>query len=427
MKDSSVPWLGEVPSNWDIVRIKHPLKERKENNKPQKTENVLSLLKDRGVIPYDEKGDIGNKSKENLEDYKLAYPGDIVLNSMNVIIGSVGISEYFGAVSPVYYMLNTRYPEDSIKYLNYIFQTDEFQKFLVGYGNGILAHRMRIPMQKLNTIMIPYPNHEIQHRIAAHLDQKVSLIDNIIEKTKLSIEEYKKYKQSLIAEIVTKGLNKKVKMKDSGIEWIGEIPEHWDIIRPLKVCELIRGNSNFQKTDLSNQGEYVAVQYGKIYKVEEVDAAYQFYVDKSFHKESQVVRYDDTILISTSETMGDLGHSCYYNRKDDGLLGGEQLCLRPDTNILNGKFLYYATQYFKYELNQYATGLKVFRFRTDDLKKITMVIPPIEEQKLLVNFLDNKIPVISKIISNKESLIEELASYKKSLTYEFVTGKREVM
>src|SRR5690554_3609077 len=105
MKDSGVVWIGEVPSEWDIIKIKHPLKERKEKNYPKKTDNILSLLKDRGVIPYDEKGDIGNKSKDNIEDYKLAYPNDIVLNSMNIIIGSVGLSRYFGAVSPVYYTL----------------------------------------------------------------------------------------------------------------------------------------------------------------------------------------------------------------------------------------------------------------------------------------------------------------------------------
>ncbi|WNF38512.1 restriction endonuclease subunit S [Bacillaceae bacterium IKA-2] len=257
MKDSGISWLGEIPTDWEAVKIKHALKERKENNKPQKTDNILSLLKDRGVIPYREKGDIGNKSKENLEDYKLAYPGDIVLNSMNVIIGSVGLSKYFGAVSPVYYMLKNRYSKDSIEYFNYVFQTEEFQKSLIGYGNGILAHRMRIQMLKLNTVMIPYPLPELQKEISTYLDQKVDFIDNIIEKTKESIKEYKKYKQSLITETVTKGLNPNVKMKDSGIEWIGEVPEHWEA-RKLKydfeIVKRIAGELGYNVLSITQQG-----------------------------------------------------------------------------------------------------------------------------------------------------------------------------
>lgn len=104
MKDSGVAWIGEIPKNWEIKRLKSVLLERNENNKPKKTDFILSLLNDRGVIPYDEKGDVGNKSKEDVTGYKLAYPNDLVLNSMNVVIGSVGISKYFGCVSPAYYM-----------------------------------------------------------------------------------------------------------------------------------------------------------------------------------------------------------------------------------------------------------------------------------------------------------------------------------
>lgn len=410
MKDSGVEWIGEIPEDWEMIKLRYSV-------------NITTGKKDvnqgnpNGEYPFFTCSMFPYKSDE------YSFDCEALLVAGN---GMVGYSHYYNGKFEAY---QRTYVLADFKRVNPIFLKHYISEMLVKYleNKSVGSVIDFIKLSDLKTFNVTLPSLNKQGILAEYLDKKVAEIDNIISKTQASIEEYKRYKQSIITEAVTKGLDPNVPMKDSGIEWIGEIPEHWDTMRPLKVCELIRGNSNFQKTDLSNQGEYVAVQYGKIYKVEEVDAAYQFYVDKSFHKESQVVRYDDTILISTSETMEDLGHSCYYNRKDDGLLGGEQLCLRPDTNILNGKFLYYATQYFKYELNQYATGLKVFRFRTDDLKKMTMVIPPIEEQKLLVNFLDNKIPVISKIISNKESLIEELASYKKSLIYEVVTGKKEVM
>lgn len=172
MKDSGVKWIGDIPKDWDIKNIKSILAERKELNNPVKTEFILSLMKDRGVIPYTEKGDVGNKSKEDYTGYKLAYPKDIVLNSMNIIIGSVGISNHFGAVSPVYYMLYPRNNNDSVEYFNCIFQTKEFQNNLKGYGNGIMEHRMRIQMSKLNTVLLPYPSTKEQNEIANYLDKK---------------------------------------------------------------------------------------------------------------------------------------------------------------------------------------------------------------------------------------------------------------
>ena len=127
MKDSGIEWIGEIPKEWATKRLKAVLCERTEINNPIKTDFILSLTNDRGVIPYNEKGDVGNKSKDDLTGYKLAYPNDIVLNSMNVIIGSVALSSYFGCVSPVYYMLYPRSSNDSTKYYNYLFQTKEWQ------------------------------------------------------------------------------------------------------------------------------------------------------------------------------------------------------------------------------------------------------------------------------------------------------------
>ena len=187
MKDSGVEWIGKIPREWEVKRLKNILLERKENNNPIKTKNILSLTNDRGVIPYSEKGNTGNKSKEDLTGYKIAYPNDIVLNSMNIVIGSVGLSKYYGCVSPVYYML---YSENNrIEYYNYIFQTRVFQTSLKGLGNGILDIRMRIPMEKLNNVILPIPPLEEQEKIANYLDKKVSDIDLIIEKTRATIEK----------------------------------------------------------------------------------------------------------------------------------------------------------------------------------------------------------------------------------------------
>lgn len=176
MKDIGIAWLGEIPKEWKLKKIKYTLKERVEMNYPIKTDNILSLTAKQGVVPHAEKEGGGNKPKEDISDYRLAYPGDIVMNSMNILSGAVGLSKYFGCVSPVYYMLRPMCESEDVRYYNYIFQTTVFQKSLFGLGNGILIKesgngklntiRMRIPMSKFGNLFIPIPPIEEQQKIA---------------------------------------------------------------------------------------------------------------------------------------------------------------------------------------------------------------------------------------------------------------------
>ena len=174
--------------------------------------------------------------------------------------------------------------------------------------------------------------------------------------------------------------------KPSGIEWFGDTPDHWVIKRLYGICNFVRGNSTFQKNELLNQGKYIALQYGKTYKVEEINEQFKFFVNDEFYKSSQIVNYEDVIFVSTSETIEDLGHSVYYNRKDIGLIGGEQILLKPNKNILKGKYLFYSSKVFGKELNKFATGIKVFRFDIYDLKTIYTSIPPLPEQIAITDY-----------------------------------------
>lgn len=168
MKDSGIEWIGQIPDEWELRKLKYILCERNEKNAPVKTTEILSLTASQGVIPYAEKEGGGNRPKEDLSAYKLAYPDDIVMNSMNVLSGSVGLSKYHGCVSPVYYMLYSDDENIDIKFYNYVFKTKVFQRSLMGLGNGILIKesengslntiRMRIPMEKLNGLFLVVPD-----------------------------------------------------------------------------------------------------------------------------------------------------------------------------------------------------------------------------------------------------------------------------
>lgn len=211
------------------------------------------------------------------------------------------------------------------------------------------------------------------------------------------------------------------KYKPSGIEWLGDIPEHWENHRIDWITSIVRGNTGLKKDELLNEGEYVALQYGKTYKVDEVNNTFNFFVNNEYYKKSQIVNQGDTILISTSESIEDLGHSCFYNRIDIGLLGGEQILLNPNRKLVDEKFLYYYSKFFRYELQKYATGLKVFRFNIDDLKHVLITLPVLDEQTAIAAYLDRKTAAIDKKKALLTKKIEYYKELRKSLINQTVT------
>jgi len=212
-----------------------------------------------------------------------------------------------------------------------------------------------------------------------------------------------------------------LKYKESGVEWLGEVPEHWESYRIDWVSTIVRGNTGFKKDELLDAGDFVALQYGKTYKVDEINNTFNFYVNSEFFKNSQVVHRGDTILISTSETIEDLGHSCFYSREELGLIGGEQILLKANSKLVFGKYVYYYSTVFCNELRKYATGLKVFRFNIDDLKNIFMSMPPLSEQTTIANYLDKATAKIDTLIQKQERLIELLKEKRQALISHTVT------
>ena len=252
MKDTKIKWLGEIPDSWQLKKIKYVLQERIEKNNPVRTTYILSLTAKQGVIPYDGKEGGGNKPKEDVSAYRLAYPGDIVMNSMNILSGSVGLSQYFGCVSPVYYMLRPKEKDDDVRYYNYIFQTTLFQRSLFGLGNGILIKesgngklntiRMRIPMDKFGGLYIPIAPKDKQKKISDFLDAKCGEIDILIKNIQEEIDVLEDYKKSVISEGVTRGLDRDSALKDSEIFYMGPIKETWSISKiGYKCTKLSRG------------------------------------------------------------------------------------------------------------------------------------------------------------------------------------------
>lgn len=426
-KDSGIEWIGEIPQNWKLLRLQFCLDEIKQKNNPIQSEQVLSLVKDRGVMLYEEKGNVGNVAKEDISEYKLAYPNTLILNSMNILIGSVGISNYFGCVSPVYYVFKETDKSD-LRFINYIFTTREFQKELRRYANGIMEIRLRVSAQDIFKRKIAFPNKQEQIKIADYLDKKCGEIDKVVETEKSVIEKLKEYKQSIITEAVTKGLDKNTQFKDSSIEYIGNIPSNWNIkrLRYFATCQ----------NGISKGGEFFGdgspfVSYGDVYNnnvLPEVVEGLCMVTDTE--KENYSVREGDIFFTRTSETIEEIAITCVCKKTiENATFAGFLIRVRPYTDelVVGYSKYYFASEihrkFFVKEMNLVTRA----SLSQELLKKLPVLIPPKDEQQRIAEYLDKKCSEIDKAIGDKQQVIEKFTEYKKSLIYECVTGKRKVI
>lgn len=421
MKDTGIEWIGTIPDSWHLDRLQWHLDEIKEFNNPVKTQQVLSLTNKLGVIPYEEKGEKGNKSKENIDEYKLAYPDTIVANSMNILIGSVGKCNYFGCVSPVYYVFKPKNGEN-IDFLNYIFQLTQFQKELRKYANGILEIRLRVSSNDILKRQIAFPSEKEQQRIVTFLDEKTAKIDQLIEIENRQIEKLKEYKQAIITEAVTKGLDKSAPMKDSGVEWIGKIPEEWNIIQTKFLFEIITGSTP-DSGDTNNWDGDIKWITPADFKTENV------YVEKGKRNISLVG------LKSCSTTVIPKDNIIFSKRAPIGLvaININDLCTNQGclSCVKKGNF---STKYFYYQMSVMTEFFELFGSGTT-FKEISaqkfgsfkLIFPDVQAQFNIVVYLDKKCAEIDSLISIKQKKIDMLNEYKKSLIYEYVTGKKEVV
>ena len=416
MKDSGIEWIGDIPQNWKLKRIQFCLDEINEKNIPIKTEQVLSLVKDKGVMLYEDKGNQGNKAKEDVSQYKIAYPNTLIVNSMNILIGSVGISNYLGCVSPVYYVFKEN-EESDLRYINYIFNTREFQKELRKYANGILEIRLRVSSSDIFKRKIPLPDKHIQTKIANFLDKKCAEIDALHTDIEKQIETLEEYKKSIITEAVTKGLDPDVEMKDSGIEWVGMIPKHWNVTKFKYICSVKTNLVNVKKYQ-----EYPQISPDNIEKDSGILLNYSTVAEAGVISDNHLF-FKGQILYSKIRPKLNKATIAPFN----GLCSADMYPIETNENTM---FVLYMilSQYF---LNQVSLvtedRVKMPKINQEELGVIKIVLPDnINEQEKIVLYLHQKCQDISKAIEEKKEQLETLEQYKKSIIYEYVTGKKEV-
>lgn len=421
-KDSGMDWLGEIPTHWECVPLRSIFKFRNEKNDPIKTDNILSLSIANGVTEYSDENRGGNKRKDDLSSYKLAYPNDIVLNSMNVIVGAVGVSKYFGAISPVYYALSLYNQRANLSYYESIFKNENFQRGLLRFGKGILIKfgengkmntiRMKISQDDLKKLYFPIPPLDEQQKIAQFLDDKIAKIDQAVDLAEKQIALLKEHKQILIQNAVTRGLNPDVPLKDSGVEWIGQVPEHWEV----KKLKFVLTLSNKKEESKNSNKRYIGMENiesftGKINDIPLIAEG----IANSFYK--------DEILFGKLRPY--LAKS--YLADFDGICSTEFLVYRS-TKVLNNRFALniFLSYGFIDAVNASTYGSKMPRANAEFISNMFLAIPPLSEQKQIIDYLDKQTAKIDQAIALKTAHIEKLKEYKSVLINDVVTGKVRV-
>lgn len=422
MKDSGIEWVGQIPTGWELRRAKTLFTQR--NSKGNEIEVLLSPTQKYGVVPQRQlEGVVQVKEDTDLQMFKTVHKGDFVI-SLRSFQGGFEYSLYEGVCSPAYQVF---YPTSPIcdTYYRYLFKSQSFISKMNNLTVGIREGK-NIQYVDFANSQIPVPPLAEQERIAAFLDAECAEIDAVLEKTRASIEEYKKLKQAVITQAVTKGIRGDRPMKDSGIEWVGEIPAEWEIRKIFRAINKV-GDIDHYMPDSVDDGIPYLMTGDLQEKLSDVNL-----------KRCKKVSFQDYEMLSSKirVSKGDvifaryatIGTVCFVDTEDNILVSYACLIIKPNSSLLYGEFLFYylKSTAFLEEIKQYIKANTQANVGLDSVSKAKIALPSVHEQQKIVEYLRDKCKKIDALIAKKQQYITEIENYKKSLIYEYVTGKKEV-
>lgn len=425
MKDSGIEWIGEIPVDWSMKRVKH-IFTRKNEKAMQENPTILSLARD-GVKVRDISNNEGQIA-ESYYNYNPVEEGDLLLNPMDLYSGAnCSISKVQGVISPAYINLkaNTGVNPD---FYDYYFKVQYWLMAFFSYGKGVsYDNRWTLSAEDLMNYPVVDLSYEEQCKRADYLDRKCSQIDAIIARQQEVIEKLKAYKLSVITEAVTKGLNPDVPMKDSGVEWIGDIPEDWEVSKLKFMGHFVNGYA-FPSSSFTTDG----VRVMKIANIQPMEISWidESYVDVSEYDKLPTYRVEqgDLVFALTRPIINGGIKVAMFDGKEKVLLNQRNAMFKGLSRVLP-RWMYYVMQnqmyVQKFALYIDGTGQQP-NISTNEISQIEIPIPPIEVQQQVIMKLNEVMASIEKLTLLKERMIKQLSDYKKSLIYEVVTGKKEV-
>lgn len=427
MKNSGVEWIGEIPEDWDVSKIGQLYEERR--TKVSDTVYPPLSVTMQGILPQ-----LENAAKSDAhDDRKLVLKGDFAINSRSDRRGSCGISNFNGSVSLINTVLHPKTEMNPI-YYNWLFHSFRFSDEYYKNGHGIVDDLWTTSWSEMKKIFIPLPPKSTQQRIASYLDKKCSKIEETIQNQQQVIEKLKAYRQSLITEAVTgkikiengKACGEYESYKDSGVEWIGNIPSEWEVKKLKYIADTFLKGSGITKEEIVINGDIPCVRYGELYtKYDYHFTECQTRTNLGIIETPKYFSHGDVLFTCTGELVEEIGKSIAYLGNEKCLAGGDIIVLKHSQDPM---FMGFAldSKYVQGQKSFGKTKLKVVHISSGEIARLLIVLPPKEEQKEIADYLDKKCTAIDTAIEQKQKLIVKLTEYKKSLIYECVTGKKEI-
>lgn len=422
-KDSGVEWIGAIPKEWNVSKIGYHLKWFSKKNETDK--EVLSVYRELGVVKKNERDDNHNRTPLDLTQYKYVRPGDLVINKMKAWQGSVGVSDFEGIVSPAYFVYEFTSKMINKKYLHHLLRgcyKDEMMRL----SGGIRVGQWDLSSYEFERMPIIVPPLPEQQRIADFLDTKCGILDRTIDAVSRQIEDLEKYKKALITKTVTKGICKKGEperaMKDSGIEWIGEVPEEWSV-KPFKALAGMKGSSEYTARDIVDEGEGAILLSPSNINDNKLNLSKRTYISqKKYDKSTTKIQRGDLLFTKTA-SVG----KCVIYDSDEPAMPNPQLVVLKNIKCLP-KFLYYSmvSDVMQEPAKMYVYGSVIPTISQLNLGRIKIPVPSPEEQQQIANYLDEKCRNIDNRVQKRRQQLEWLKEYKKSLIFDYVTGKKRV-
>ncbi|MDW7672000.1 MAG: restriction endonuclease subunit S [Bacillota bacterium] len=414
-KETDLEWLEKIPDHWKVVPNKSLWIERKKTNLPD--EPLLAVTIKRGVIPQQELlSSTSKKDSSNLDKskYKLVKPEDIAYNKMRMWQGAVGMSKYRGIVSPAYIILNPR-KDINARYYHFLLRSPEYVEESHKYSYGICDDQLSLRYEDFKSMLNIEPPIEEQNQIVLYLNHKLTKINRFIKAKKKQIELLKEQKQAIINQAVTKGLNPDVKMKPSGIKWLGDVPEHWDVKKFARVATV--------KSNLVNPSDYpdlpqispeniekntgVLLSYNTVHESGVVSSNHLFYADQLIY--SKVRPKLNKIIIAPFE----------------GLCSADMYPI--ETTMHNEYLLFFMlSNFFMCQLSMTENRVKMPKINKDELSSLLILVPPEEEQRKIVESIDKSIKKNDQFIQRINDQTKIITEYRTSLISSVVTGKVDV-
>ena len=417
MKDSCIEWVGKIPKDWKLVPIRAVFEEVTNKNFNGSVKNALKFTYDEIVPKTNFEADDDDYVANTILNYTVVEPGTIMLNGLNLnfdfVSQRIGLVKDKGVITSAYMAFKPTDGNVSPEFATYLFKAYDGCKALHNMGGGV---RKILNFNEFKRYYVAFPALDEQRKIVCFIDSKCAEIDALSADIQSEIDTLEAYKRSVITEAVTKGLDKNVPMKDSGMPWIGRVPSHW-AVEKVKY--------HLQRYEVRNPGNQqilsVYREYGVIPKDSRDDNHNVTSEDTSKYK---YVRPGDLAINKMKAWQGSMGVSEY-----EGVVSPAYFIYRFTDSLIIPKYLHYLFRScYKDEFRRISGGIREGQWdlSPEAFNNTMLLLPPLDEQVAIIKYISEKVTEIEAIIDQKKEQITILANYKKSIIYEYVTGKKEV-